>query len=103
MSNSMPPASFACLDAHVMVRWRHDRMRNRLLAEMAQRLRVRCVATGNVHAHHPNRARLQDALVAVRLLSPLDQTEPERRGNSSPVMTSPAEMSARFRDHLDAV
>jgi error-prone DNA polymerase len=83
--------------------WRHDRMRNRLLTEMAQRLRVRCVATGNVHAHHPSRARLQDALIAARLLSTLDQTEPERRGNSSSVMTSPAEMSVRFRDHPDAV
>ena len=27
----------------------------------------RCVATGNVHAHDPSRAALQDALVAVRL------------------------------------
>ena len=45
-----------------------------------------CVATGNVHAHHPDRARLQDAFVAVRLRSSLDQTEPERRGNASSVM-----------------
>jgi error-prone DNA polymerase len=83
--------------------WRHDRFRNRALAEMAQRLRVRCVATGNVHSHHPARARLQDALVAVRRLSTLDQTEPERRGNSSSVMASPPEMSVRFCDHPDAV
>ena len=33
-------------------------------------------------AHHPDRARLQDAFVAVRLRSSLDQTEPERRGNA---------------------
>jgi error-prone DNA polymerase len=82
---------------------RHDRMRNRVLAQLAAQLGVRCVATGNVHAHHPGRARLQDALVAVRLRSTLDQTEPERRGNSSFVMTSPAEMVERFRDHPDAV
>ena len=61
------------------------------------------MATGNVHSHHPDRARLQDALVAVRLRSTLDQTEPERRGNSSSVMVSPGEMAERFRDHPGAV
>ena len=61
--------------------WRRDRTRNRRLAQLAERLRVPCVATGNVHSHHRDRARLQDAFVAVRLLSALDQTEPQRRGN----------------------
>jgi error-prone DNA polymerase len=83
--------------------WRHDRMRNRTLAQLAGRLGVPCVATGNVHAHHPDRARLQDAFVAVRLRSTLDQTEPERRGNSSFVMASPTEMAERFCDHPDAL
>jgi error-prone DNA polymerase len=82
--------------------WRRDRARNRTLAELAARLGVSCVATGNVHSHHPDRARLQDAFVAVRLRSSLDQTEPERRGNGTSVMASPAEMAARFRDHPDA-
>src|SRR4051794_28839549 len=36
--------------------WRHDRRRNRLLAELAERLGVPCVATGNVHVHEPSRA-----------------------------------------------
>ncbi len=49
--------------------WRRDRERNRTLAGLAERLGVRCVATGNVHCHHPSRARLQDAFVAVRLRS----------------------------------
>src|SRR5215208_2171827 len=31
--------------------WRHDRRRNRLLAELAERLGVPTVATGNVHVH----------------------------------------------------
>ena len=83
--------------------WRHDRARNRALAGLAERLGVACVATGNVHSHHPDRARLQDALVAVRLRSTLDQTEPERRGNSSSVMVSPGEMAERFRDHPRAI
>src|SRR6185312_14793034 len=38
---------------------RHDRALNRGLAELAGRLGVPCVATGNVHAHTPMRARLQ--------------------------------------------
>ncbi len=83
--------------------WRRDRARNRMLAQLAERLRVPCVATGNVHSHHPDRARLQDAFVAVRLLSGLDQTEPQRRGNSTSVMVSPAGMAARFPDHPEAV
>jgi error-prone DNA polymerase len=83
--------------------WRRDRARNCALAELAARLGVPSVATGDVHSHHPDRARLQDAFVSVRLHATLDQTEPQRRGNSSSVMTPPAEMAARFRDHPDAV
>jgi error-prone DNA polymerase len=83
--------------------WCRDRTRNRALSQLASRLGVPCVATGNVHAHHPDRDSLQDAFVAVRLHSTLDQTEPERRGNSSFVMAPPAEMAERFRDHRDAV
>src|SRR5581483_5090258 len=45
--------------------WRHDRARNRALAHLAERLGVPCVATGDAHFHHPRRAQLQDALVAV--------------------------------------
>lgn len=83
--------------------WRRDRARNRALAALAARLGTATVATGNVHAHHPARARLQDALVAVRLRSSLDQTEPERRGNSTSVMAPPGAMRERFRDHPEAV
>ena len=83
--------------------WRHDRARNRRLAGIAERLGVPCVATGNVHSHSMERAALQDALVAVRNHTTLEECEPLRRGNSSSVLASPAEMGARFRDHPDAV
>jgi error-prone DNA polymerase len=56
-----------------------------------------------VHAHACSRAPLQDALVAVRLHSTLDASEPERRGNHSHVLASPAAMAARFGEHPDAV
>jgi error-prone DNA polymerase len=83
--------------------WRHDRALNRWLAELAGRLGVPCVATGNVHMHDRSRAALQDALVAVRLGGTLEETEPDRRGNTTSHLASPAEMADRFRDHPDAV
>jgi error-prone DNA polymerase len=83
--------------------WRHDRRRNRLLAELAERLGVPAVATGNVHVHARERIALQDAMVAVGLGKTLDETEPQRRGNSSHVLAPPERMAERFRDHPDAV
>jgi error-prone DNA polymerase len=82
---------------------RDDRVRNRRLAELARSLGVRCVASGNVHAHARSRAPLQDALVAIRLHSTLDASEPERRGNFSHVLATPAAMAARFPEYPDAV
>jgi len=82
---------------------RRDRARNRALADLAADLGVPCVATGNVHAHTPARARLQDAFVAIREHTTLDASEPLRRGNHAHVLTTPAAMAARFEDHPDAV
>jgi error-prone DNA polymerase len=82
---------------------RDDRARNRRLAGLGARLGVPCVASGNVHAHTRARAPLQDALVAVRLHTTLDASEPERRGNFSHVLASPEAMAARFPEHPDAV
>ncbi len=82
---------------------RDDRARNRRLAALARRLGVRCVATGDVHAHARSRAELQDAFVALRNHSTLDASEPLRRGNNSHVMTTPQAMAHRFADHLEAV
>ena len=61
------------------------------------------MATGNVHAHTRERARLQDAFVAIREHTTLDASEPLRRGNHAHVLASPAAMAARFADHPDAV
>ncbi len=82
---------------------RHDRARNRELVELAARVGIPCVATGNVHAHNAARARLQDAFVAVREHATLDASEPVRRGNHAHVLASPQAMAARFADHPDAV
>ncbi len=83
--------------------WRRDRARNRWLEALAERLGVACVATGNVHSHDRGRAELQDALVAVRLHTTLEESEPGRRGNTSSVLAPPAEMAARFAEHPAAV
>jgi error-prone DNA polymerase len=83
--------------------WRRDRGRNRALAELAERLGVPCVASGNVHVHARERTALQDAMVAVRLGGTLDETEPSRRGNSSHVLMPPERMAERFREHPEAV
>jgi error-prone DNA polymerase len=82
---------------------RHDRARNRALAMLARRLQVRCVATGDVHAHARSRAELQDAFVALRNHATLDACEPLRRGNHSHVMSSPQAMAQRFQEHPEAV
>jgi len=82
---------------------RDDRARNRRLTELAARLGVPCVATGNVHAHAHARAPLQDAFVALRHHTTLDASEPLRRGNTAHVLASPAAMAARFEDHPAAV
>ncbi|HEY5287963.1 MAG TPA: DNA polymerase III subunit alpha, partial [Solirubrobacteraceae bacterium] len=82
---------------------RHDRTRNRALSALARELEIKCVATGNVHAHTRARAELQDAFVALRNHLTLDASEPLRRGNHTHVMSSPQAMAARFADHPEAV
>jgi error-prone DNA polymerase len=82
---------------------RHDRARNRALVARARRLGIKCVASGDVHAHARTRAELQDAFVAMRHHAALDACEPLRRGNHSHVMSAPKAMASRFADHPDAV
>jgi error-prone DNA polymerase len=80
-----------------------DRARNRRLQWLARRLELRCVSTGDVHAHARARAPLQDAFVALRLHSTLDASEPDRRGNFTHVLAAPAAMAARFPEYPEAV
>src|SRR3954452_21851335 len=82
---------------------RNDRRRHRHLSQLAERLGVACVTTGNVHAHERSRVPLQDAFVAVRLGTTLDESEPWRRGNSSHVLAPPEAMAERFAEHPEAV
>jgi error-prone DNA polymerase len=82
---------------------RGDARRNALLRDLAANLGVPTIVTGDVHAHHPRRAPLQDALVAIRNRTSLDGCERERRGNHESVLAAPADVLERFPDDRDAV
>jgi len=75
---------------------RGDTHRNATLADLAEHLHVETVATGDVHAHHPRRTLLQDALVAIRCRTSLEGCEQERRGNREGFLRPPKEMVERF-------
>jgi error-prone DNA polymerase len=82
---------------------RGDARRNAALRELARDLGVPTIVTGDVHAHHPRRAALQDALVAIRCRTSLEGCEPERRGNHESVLLPPEGMLDRFPGDRDAV
>jgi error-prone DNA polymerase len=82
---------------------RGDARRNAALRALAETLGVRTVATGDVHAHHHRRTRLQDVLVAVKSKTSLEGCEAERRGNAESVLLAPEDAAARFPDDRDAV
>ncbi len=82
---------------------RRDRARNRWLEDLAGRLGVPCVATGNVHYHCRSRSQLQDTFVAVRHGVGLDESEPLRRGNSAAALVSREGITQRFAEHPAAV
>ena len=82
---------------------RGDAQRNARLRDLAESLGVPTLVTGDVHSHHPRRARLQDVLVAVRNRSSLDGCEAERRGNHESALLSPAEVVERLPDDRAAI
>jgi error-prone DNA polymerase len=82
---------------------RGDARRNAALRHLAEDLGVPTLVTGDVHAHHPRRAPLQDVLVAVRNRSSLDGCEAERRGNHECVLLTPGEMLERFPEDRAAL
>jgi error-prone DNA polymerase len=73
-----------------------DRSRNHALVELADRVGVGVVGTGNVHYHEPGRHRLQDVLVAIRNRKTLDESHRERRPNGEFYLRSPEEQARRF-------
>jgi error-prone DNA polymerase len=82
---------------------RGDAARNARLRDLAEAIGIRTVATGDVHAHSPERTALQDVLVAVKHRTSLDGCEHERRGNRESILRPPAEMRELFPLDRDAV
>jgi error-prone DNA polymerase len=82
---------------------RGDKLRNRARERLAQRLGVRTVATGDVHAHTRERALLQHAFVAIKHGLTLDGSEVQRRPNDTHVLATPHGMAQRLCDYPDAV
>lgn len=82
---------------------RGDTRRIARLVELARRLGLRVVATGNVHYHDRSRHRLQDAMVAIRHRTTLEASHRIRRPNSEFFLRSPQEMAALFVDHPEAI
>jgi error-prone DNA polymerase len=82
---------------------RGDARRNARLRDLAEMLGVQTVATGDAHAHNLSRARLQDAMVAIKHRTSLEGAERERRGNHECVLLAPEAAVERFANDLDAV
>lgn len=80
-----------------------DRARNRALARLARKVGVETVATGDVHYHHPARHRLQDALVAIKHRTTLEESHRLRRPNREFYLRGPDLQARRFQEFPEAV
>ncbi|HEY3107692.1 MAG TPA: DNA polymerase III subunit alpha, partial [Chloroflexota bacterium] len=80
-----------------------DTGRVRRLVELADRLGLPYVATGDVHYHAPERCRLHDALTAVRHRSTLEASHRVRRPNHQFYLRSPGEVAELFAEHPRAL
>ncbi len=80
-----------------------DTRRVARLVELAQRLGLPIVATGNVHYHDRARHRLQDAMVAIKHRSTLEASHRLRRPNSEFYLRPPEAMDEVFAAYPEAL
>ena len=80
-----------------------DRERNRELVSLAREVDARLVATNDVHYHVPERHRLQQALVAAKHNTTLDQALRHLHPNCHLHLKSEAEMAQLFADLPEAL
>ena len=79
-----------------------DTVRNKRLRELAERCGVSTVATNDPWYHRKDRARLHDALTAVRLNASLSDVRERLKVNGQYHLKSAAAMTQLFRSHPDA-
>src|SRR6266581_2520870 len=84
-------------------RVRGDFALTRALIEIANRVQLAVVATGQVHYHTRERHRLHDVMVAIRHRTTLDGSHRVRHANSEFFLHPPEEIEALFPDCPDAV
>ena len=80
-----------------------DTMRNRKLAGLAEEAGVQLVVSNDVHYHAAERYRLQNALVAIRLNTTVDQALPHLQPNDQFYLRPGAEMAGLFAEFPEAV
>ena len=80
-----------------------DTARNRHLEALAHKADVPLVATNDVHYHCPERHRLQQALVAAKHNTTIEQALPHIRPNNHLCLKSPEQMKEIFRQYPEAV
>ncbi len=80
-----------------------DRDLERALLELAERLRLDCVATNDVHYAVLDRRPLQDVLTGIRHISPIDGLGNRRRPNAEFYLKPQEEMAELFCDLPEAV
>ncbi len=81
----------------------HTAQLNRALAELAQDLGLKVVATNNVHYAQKSDFPFHDTLTCVRTLTQLEDVHPERRLNAENYLKSPAEMKELFTAYPEAL
>jgi error-prone DNA polymerase len=80
-----------------------DTRRNDARVELAERMRLPVVATGNVHYASPDTARLAEAVAAVRAVRSMDDLDGWLPAHGGAHLRSGAEMAARFRRYPGAI
>ncbi len=69
---------------------------NKALAEIAEKLKVPVVATGNVHYADASQHKVQDVVTCVHALTAIDEPHPERKINAEFYFKSPRQMEDLF-------
>ncbi|MEW6662912.1 MAG: DNA polymerase III subunit alpha [Bacillota bacterium] len=80
-----------------------ERPLNRLLKELASRLKLKTVATNNVHYTRKEDFPIHDLLTCVRTLTRLADIHPERRLNAENYLKPAEEMAELFKDNMEAL